>query len=105
MSVRAILSRSLGLPESASDDQIARALADVMHPSWRPVVREAFGQASSPSIVPPRIQASDDPQATFAKLAEQWAKVHDVSLAEGYRQVAKEAPTLYERSRRASYLN
>jgi hypothetical protein len=92
MSGNRLLARALGLPDMASDDELARALNDLRRPTRQP--------AGSPVV-----QAPDDPQAEFERLAEQWAKVHNVQLAEGYRAVAKQAPILFERSRRAAYLD
>ena len=59
--------------------------------------------ADAPSVV--SLEASDDPQKDFEKLAELWAKTHKVSLAEGYQQVSIQAPTLYERAKKRAELS
>jgi hypothetical protein len=84
-----LLARALGLSDDATDSDIARALDDLRRPRQTP---------TSP------VQAPDDPQGEFEKLAELWAKVHRVTLAEGYRAVAREVPTLFERARRKAML-
>jgi hypothetical protein len=85
MSFRKIITSAVGVPESATDDEIAYALAEIIHPQ---VPGSTTGAAN----------LRDDPQAEFEKLAELYAKTHSVSLAEGYRQVSIQAPTLYDRA-------
>jgi hypothetical protein len=91
MSFQSDLKRVLGLPESESNTQIL----------WK--LEERLGMQASPTTA--SIQATDDPQADFEKLAELWSKTHGVSLAEGYREVSRQAPILYERATARARLN
>jgi hypothetical protein len=77
----------LGLATTASDEVAGSALRDVL-----------AGTGVEP-ISPSATMTVDDPQADFEKLAELYARVHSVSLAEGYSEVSRQCPTLYARAR------
>ena len=92
MTFRKILTTAVGVPENATDDQIARAMAEML------------GQGSQTASVEAQ-SVADDPQGEFERLSELYAKTHGVSLAEGYSRVSAECPILFERARRAADTN
>jgi hypothetical protein len=92
MSFRHTLASALGLHEAASDDDIARALADHM----------LAGRDQAPRA---SVRLTDDPQQAFHELAQQTAKVLGISLSDAYSRVSAEAPILYERAAAKASLN
>jgi hypothetical protein len=79
---RKILTSALGLPESATEDQMAHKLADVL---------------MQPASVPTTMQI-DDPEASFHQLAEKLSRATGISLADAYSRISQEAPDLYLRA-------
>jgi hypothetical protein len=80
MTARKILTAALGLPETATDDQMAAKLADIMAPKF---------EAS--------MALSVDPEMEFHRLASQMSATMGISLADSYSLVSRECPTLHER--------
>jgi hypothetical protein len=94
MSFRRILTAAVGVPETATDDEIALAMAEMLR-----------GQTAVSSTEPANLRDADDPQAAFHDLARRTSEVLGISLGDAYSRVSAEAPTLYERASAKARLN
>jgi hypothetical protein len=86
--MHAILAGALGLPESATDEQLAAKLYEKMTPTV--------------PVLPP---APDDPQGTFHSLAKRLSEAKGISLGDAYSLASREAPDFYNRVRDAADIN
>lgn len=93
MSFRKILTTAVGVPETASDDEIAKAMAELMNP---PAPRGSIS---------PQIQASDDAQERYRALAEATAKAKNISLNDAYSLVSRDNPEIWNQARQAADIN
>jgi hypothetical protein len=134
VSAATALALALGLPTSASNDQIAHKLAETMRAARRgedvrqvtkalavltdqmqprridstdllAAMATALGPARPLPHVSPAIRAIDDPQEAFLGLAKLRAKAEGISLIEAARRQSKSTPELWDDVRNAAPRN